>query len=194
MPLGTAHEASAPACSRRRSQCRRVAWCSWTTKRPAAAGSPPAAWPAGSFVLAKSRLAREAASFSFAMGRRPSAVAVQLLVGLPVFGGVVLLFARLLLAHADLDLGLGRPVLGVLDELLLGHLEALGLAAAALVDGIHRGVVGEVLLEVARRAPADVSDLARGRLGLLLGEGVVLVGHLSAPDLMVSARPTRCRA
>src|SRR4051794_25293748 len=116
------------------------------------------------------------------MGRRPSAVAVQLLVGLPVFGGVVLLFARLLLAHADLHLRLGRAVLGVLDELLLGHLEALGLAAAALVDGVHRGIVGEVLLEVARRPAADLARLLAGGLGLLLGERVVFVGHALEPD------------
>ena len=48
MPLGIAHEAATPSCSRRRSQCSRVAWCSWTTKRVAVAGravaapSPPA--------------------------------------------------------------------------------------------------------------------------------------------------------
>ena len=35
MPLGTAQEASTPSRSRRRSQCRRRAWCSWTTKRAA---------------------------------------------------------------------------------------------------------------------------------------------------------------
>ena len=53
MPLGTAHEASTPSCSSRRSQCRRVAWCSWTTNWPDATGagavspSRPAS-PAGS--------------------------------------------------------------------------------------------------------------------------------------------------
>ena len=35
-PFGTAHEASAPSRSRRRSQCRRLALCSWITKRGAA--------------------------------------------------------------------------------------------------------------------------------------------------------------
>src|SRR3954467_3855659 len=30
-PFGTAHDAATPACSRRRSQCRFVAWCSWMT-------------------------------------------------------------------------------------------------------------------------------------------------------------------
>ncbi len=33
MPFGTAHDASTPSRSRRRSQCRRRAWCSWITKR-----------------------------------------------------------------------------------------------------------------------------------------------------------------
>src|SRR3712207_801883 len=32
--LGMANETSTPSRSRRRSQCRRVAWCSWMTKRP----------------------------------------------------------------------------------------------------------------------------------------------------------------
>ena len=36
IPLGTAHEASTPSRSRRRSQCSRRAWCSWTTKRAVA--------------------------------------------------------------------------------------------------------------------------------------------------------------
>ena len=42
-PRGSAHDASVPSCSRRRSQCRRRAWCSCTTKRAAAAGgaAPP---------------------------------------------------------------------------------------------------------------------------------------------------------
>src|SRR3954453_20032528 len=108
-------------------------------------------------------------------------VRAVLLVALAVLDGVVALLADLLLPHADLDLGLGGAVLGVLDELLLGHLEALGLAAAGLVDRVHGGVVGGVLLEVARGRPAEVADLARGGLGLLFGERVVLVGHLSAP-------------
>src|SRR4051812_20357912 len=115
-------------------------------------------------------------------------VRAVLLVALAVLDGVVALLADLLLPHADLDLGLGGAVLGVLDELLLGHLEALGLATAGFVDRVHGGGVGEGLLEVARRAPADVADLARGGLGLLLGERVVLVGHLSAPGLNWSRR------
>ena len=31
-PLGTAQETSTPECSRRKSQCRLLAWCSWITK------------------------------------------------------------------------------------------------------------------------------------------------------------------
>ena len=49
-PLGSAHEASTPSRSRRRSQCRWLAWCSWITNRvpvAAAAVSPP---PPGSGV------------------------------------------------------------------------------------------------------------------------------------------------
>ena len=47
-PRGSAHEASTPSRSRRRSQCRRVAWCSWITKRLAS--------PASSFVVRRSSL------------------------------------------------------------------------------------------------------------------------------------------
>src|SRR2546423_10847436 len=36
-PFGTAHEPATPSCSRRKSQWRFVAWCSWTTKRGTAA-------------------------------------------------------------------------------------------------------------------------------------------------------------
>src|SRR5215208_5910089 len=53
MPLGTAHDASTPSRSSRRSQCSRRAWCSWMTKR--LRSSLPGR-PAGSGVSAKSRL------------------------------------------------------------------------------------------------------------------------------------------
>ena len=43
MPLGTAQDASTPSCSSRRSQCSRVAWCSWITNRGASAAGAPAA-------------------------------------------------------------------------------------------------------------------------------------------------------
>src|SRR5690242_13928133 len=55
MPLGIAQEAATPSCSSRRSQCRRRALCSWTTKR----GAPfflRRFFAAGSGVLLKSRL------------------------------------------------------------------------------------------------------------------------------------------
>src|SRR3954452_3768224 len=174
MPLGTAHEASVPSCSRRRSQCRRVAWCSCTTKRPVAAGFPSPAPPAGSGVSVKARFARYSARRSLAIG---SAVAVLFLVGLAVGLGGVLLLGEILLADAHLDLRLGGAVLGVLAQLLLGHLEALGLAAARLVDRVHGRVVGHVLLEIARRTAADVARLFAGQIRLFLGQGVVLVGH-----------------
>src|SRR5918995_186777 len=56
MPRGTAHDSSTPSCSRRRSQCRRRAWCSWITNRPP--GSPSSGPPAGSGVASKSRFCR----------------------------------------------------------------------------------------------------------------------------------------
>src|ERR1039458_4126452 len=63
MPLGTAQETSTPSRSRRRSQCKAVAWCSWTTKRGRADGATTGD-PAGSGVSEKSRLARYWASRS----------------------------------------------------------------------------------------------------------------------------------
>src|SRR3954462_8559158 len=116
MPLGIAHEASVPSCSRRRSQCRRVAWGSCTTKRPAAAGSPSAAPPAGSGVSVKARFARYSARRSLAIR---SAVAVLFLVGLAVGLGGGLLLGEIRLADTHLDLRLGGAVLGVLAQLLL---------------------------------------------------------------------------
>src|SRR5256714_5384785 len=203
MPLGTAQEASAPSCSRRRSQCRRVAWCSWTTKRPAAAGWV-APSPAGSGVVSNCRFARYSARRSFATAGL--AVRVLLRVGLAVLGARVLLLGERLVAHVDLDLGLGRAVLAVLDELFLGHLPALGLSAAGFVDGVHGGGVGEVLFEVARRPAADVARLGGRGLGLLVGESVRFVGHgqsltyprviglTRAPRRRVRRRPARPRA
>src|SRR4051812_12497644 len=61
MPRGSAHDASVPSFSRRRSQCSRVAWGSWTTKRrPSPALSPPP----GSGVIDRSRLLLYAPSLS----------------------------------------------------------------------------------------------------------------------------------
>src|SRR5437763_861080 len=58
IPFGIAHDASTPSCSRRRSQWRRRAWCSWTTNRPAAPLALPSLRraPFGSVVRRKSRL------------------------------------------------------------------------------------------------------------------------------------------
>src|SRR3954471_11865086 len=132
MPLGTAHEASAPSRSSLRSQCRRVAWCSCTTKRPrpAAAPSAPCSPPpgAGSGVVWKSRLARYGSSLSAIW-----ALIVEDVVGLAVEVAVRRgLLGDVLLAHAHLRLGPVRALLGVLDEFLLGHLPAVLLPAAGL--------------------------------------------------------------
>src|SRR5690349_8269825 len=74
MPLGIAQEAATPSCSSRRSQCKRRALCSWTTKR----GAPffrRRRFGAGSAVLPKSRLRSYSPSspplvvpFAFAIG------------------------------------------------------------------------------------------------------------------------------
>src|SRR5436190_20282042 len=98
MPFGTAHETATPSRSRRRSQCRRVALCSWTTKRlPEAAASASAP---GSGVAPKSRLRR----YSFS----PSGVFLAFFVGVAIRGAV-----RLFLSLLGEAVGRGR-VLGIL--------------------------------------------------------------------------------
>ena len=67
-PLGTAQDTSTPECWRRKSQCRREAWCSWITNIGALASSAScASWAAsapehaggtGSGVFSGSRLER----------------------------------------------------------------------------------------------------------------------------------------
>src|SRR3954462_2453228 len=64
MPFGTAHEASTPSCSRRRSQCIARARCSCTTKRGAGPAASPTTSPDGSDVRVKSRLASYSVSCS----------------------------------------------------------------------------------------------------------------------------------
>src|SRR5256885_5394410 len=56
MPLGTAHDTPTPSFSSRKSQCRRRAWCSWTTNRGALVSLRGTLAP-GSGVRLKSRLA-----------------------------------------------------------------------------------------------------------------------------------------
>jgi DNA-binding CsgD family transcriptional regulator len=135
------------------------------------------------------RVAREHGLISSAVGRQPRARArvvlahlgVErhfrdvLLVGLTVDRGVrVFLLAELRRArHA-----LARGVLGVLDQVFLRLLEALGLAASGLADR----ALGGIHLVVARTA-ADRSRLCGGR-GLLLAYEVVVVvalGHEPCP-------------
>src|SRR3954463_3874772 len=67
MPFGTAHERRTPSCSRRRSQCRRVAECSWITKRGRSAASVVP--PDGSGVALKSRFCSYSRSFLATAGK-----------------------------------------------------------------------------------------------------------------------------
>src|SRR5438552_6126672 len=62
MPLGTAHDTPTPSFSSRKSQCRRRAWCSWTTNRGALVSLRGTLAP-GSGVRLKSLLASYSASF-----------------------------------------------------------------------------------------------------------------------------------
>src|SRR3954471_960197 len=127
MPFGTAHDTATPSRSRRRSQCRRVALCSWTTKRL------PVAFllelGPGSGDAWKSRLRRYSPSWS--------AVFLELFVGLTIRGAAQVLLG--LHREAVLERTRVLAVLGVLDQQLLGLLEALRLAATALVHGLPSG-------------------------------------------------------
>src|SRR3954454_8489805 len=67
MPFGTAQETSTPSRSRRRSQCRLRAWCSWITKRGCFVFFARFL-PAGSGVFLKSRFLSYSLSFFVAIG------------------------------------------------------------------------------------------------------------------------------
>src|SRR3954447_23303479 len=144
MPFGTAHETATPSRSRRRSQCRRVAECSWTTNLSPAAAA--AALPSsGSGVAPKSRLRRYSLSCSgvrVAVGRgsfsRDDFTALHDLICIAVGGAAQVLLG--LLGEAVERCGV-LAVLRVLAQQLLRLLEALLLAAAGLVDGLPRRVV-----------------------------------------------------
>src|SRR3712207_1666055 len=62
--FGTANETSTPSRSRRRSQCSRVAWCSWTTKRPPSCAPSGASEGSGSGVSPGRRFLRYVSSLS----------------------------------------------------------------------------------------------------------------------------------
>src|SRR5260370_463094 len=157
MPLGTAHETPTPSFSRRKSQCSRRAWCSWTTNRGARAAFLGTRAP-GSGVFLKSRLASYSASF-FAIRSK-----VRL---------------RLLLPEADLEADALGPDLACPERACGGELlEPLGGVGAALehlerrlrreiaepaevhaVDLGHDVGMGGVLAHVLdHRRPADAQD------------------------------------
>src|SRR3954454_22952996 len=158
MPFGTAQETATPSRSRRRSQWSRVALCSWTTKR-FLAESAPGSGP-GSGVAPKLRLRRYSLSCS--------GVFLDLFVGVSIrsAAGLVLAFLGEAVERRRV---LG--VLGVVDQQVLGLLEALLLASAALVHGLERGVVAAVLVclhghDATRSAPGRTRpSQARGASG-----------------------------
>src|SRR4051794_19824673 len=92
-----------------------------------------------------------------------------LLLGLALDGGLLVGLARGRERVAG-GVGAALAVRGVLDELILGELEALGLPAAGLVDRLHRLVAVGVV-------QARAADAARlGGRGRLLGGDEVVVG------------------
>src|SRR4051794_33969699 len=128
MPFGTAQETATPSRSRRRSQCSRVALCSCTTKR-FAAGESSRPGP-GSGVAAKSRFRRYSVSWSL--------VFLELLVGLTIRSAIRVVLA---LVREAVERGRVLRVLSVLDQQVLGLLEALLLATPGLVNGLPGGIV-----------------------------------------------------
>src|SRR5690349_18291666 len=133
IPFGTAHDTATPSRSRRRSQCRRVALCSWTTKR-APASAPPSP-EAGSGEALKSRLRRY--SFSW------SGVFLDFFVGVAI-GGAVRLVLPLLREPVERRRVLA--VLRVLDQQVFGLLEAFRFTAAGLVDCLPGRIVVPVFV------------------------------------------------
>src|SRR3954463_12707452 len=130
MPFGTAHERRTPSCSRRRSQCRRVAECSWMTKRGRSLISTPP--PAGSGVSEKSRFCSSSRSFLGTNGKMTGRFAPSptgdLHLGNLRTALLAWLFARsgggrFLMRVEDLDRGRVRP--GV-EERQLADLAAVG--------------------------------------------------------------------
>src|SRR3954468_10501006 len=197
MPFGTAHETATPSRSRRRSQCRRVALCSWTTKRLSLAASAPVG--PGSGEAPKSRLRRYSSSGS-PDPRRPAAFALR--VGVACgrdaffrddFTALNDLICVAVGAAAEILLRLHREpilqragvlaMLGVLDQQLLGLLEAFLLAAAGLVHGLPRRVVPPVLwclhaLPLPRRRSGYSSRPSSAKAALISDRCVSACGKL----------------
>src|SRR3954449_2550190 len=130
MPFGTAHERRTPSCSRRRSQCRRVAECSWITKRGSSAVSVEP--PAGSGDALKSRFRSYSRSFfgtdGTMTGRFAPSPTGDLHLGNLRTALLAWLFARkgggrFLMRVEDLDTGRVRP--GI-EERQLADLGAVG--------------------------------------------------------------------
>src|SRR6476646_7494928 len=138
MPFGTAQETATPSRSRRRSQCSRVALCSWTTKRRRRRSSEvPGLRPgtSGSGEALKSRLRR----YSFSS----SGVFLDFFVGVAIGGALRLVLALL---REAVERGRVLSVFGVLDQQVLGLLETFRLAAAALVNRLPGRVVVPVFV------------------------------------------------
>src|SRR5690348_15888408 len=123
MPFGTAQETATPSRSRRRSQCSRVALCSWTTKRRRRRRSSevPGLRPgtSGSGEPLKSRLRR----YSFSS----SGVFLDFFVGVAIRGALRLVLALL---REAVERGCVLSAFGVLAQQVLGLLETFRLAAA----------------------------------------------------------------
>src|SRR3954453_8058852 len=131
MPFGIAQLRRTPSCSRRRSQWRRVAECSWMTKRGRSAVS--ATPPAGSGVASKSRFRSYSRSFfgtdGTMTGRFAPSPTGDLHLGNLRTALLAWLFARsaggrFLMRMEDLDTGRVRP--GA-EERQLADLRALGI-------------------------------------------------------------------
>src|SRR3954453_21324057 len=151
IPFGTAHETATPSRSRRRSQCRRVALCSWTTKRFPSEVPEPCSGTSGSDVASKSRLRRYSAS--------SSAVFLEFFVGFAIRLAVGLFLA---LVGETVQRDRVLAVLGVFTQELLRLLESFLLAAARLVYSLPGGIVLPVLWGLHVEALPVLGDCERG--------------------------------
>ena len=113
-------------------------------------------------------------------GGPPSAVRRLLLVRLAVAGdvGLSLLVGQALQARDAFSAVVA--VLGVLDELALGLLEPLGLAAAGLADGLHRGIVVFFVGLHAARLPVRHGHTPAGFARRVLGGPQLLLDEVQA--------------
>src|SRR3989440_12225991 len=159
-PLGSAHDASTPSRSSRRSQWRRRAWCSWTTKRgaPSAPGGAPSgpgrSSSSGSGVAEKSRLALYLSSLSLiGVSERPA----KETRGTSLFSAAIMPLMASQSANVEVELEGRRLKLSNLDKVLYPE---SGFTKGQVIDYYVR--VSSALLPHLRRRPLTLKRYPNG--------------------------------